>query len=72
MDSVSDVAVLDAERVVSVSWDRTLRVWNVDTGEQLAVFEAEYPLLCCTVTPDKNTIVVGDEIGQIHFLRYEE
>jgi WD40 repeat protein len=27
------VALSDRRKVVSVSWDETLRVWDVDTGE---------------------------------------
>ncbi len=32
---VGAVAVLDETRVVSASWDRTLRVWNLESGETI-------------------------------------
>ncbi|MBZ0283876.1 MAG: TIR domain-containing protein, partial [Anaerolineae bacterium] len=38
-DSVSGVAVLGDGRALSASYDQTLRLWNLKTGESLRVFE---------------------------------
>ncbi|MCP4655061.1 MAG: hypothetical protein GY856_06535, partial [bacterium] len=38
-EEVRAVAVLDQRRVVSASSDRTVRVWDVETGEQLRALE---------------------------------
>ena len=69
---VNGVAVLGSGRVVSASDDGTLRVWDVDTGEQLDFFRADARFSCCAVMPDGRTVVAGDVDGKVHVLRYEE
>ena len=38
-DYIFDVVVFDARRVISTSFDGTLRVWDVETGESLQILE---------------------------------
>ena len=46
-DYVSGVAVArDGKRAVSASWDKTLNVWNLETGEALATFTCDGAALC--------------------------
>ncbi|MFP4007115.1 MAG: WD40 repeat domain-containing protein, partial [Spirulinaceae cyanobacterium] len=61
----------DGQRGVSGSHDNTLKVWNLATGEIIASFTAEAPLYCCAIAPDGVTVVAGDTLGRVHFLRLE-
>jgi len=61
----------DCSRAVSGSEDRTVRVWDLDNGRQIATFTADAPVNACAVTPDGRTIVAGDQLGRVHFLRLE-
>ena len=39
----------DGQQIVSASYDSTLKVWDTETGEALATFFADGPMLCCAV-----------------------
>jgi WD40 repeat protein len=59
----------DGAQAVSASGDGTLKVWDLKTGQMLATFSAEGTIYDCAVTPDGRTVVAGDALGQVHFLR---
>ncbi|MET0395446.1 MAG: NB-ARC domain-containing protein [Longimicrobiaceae bacterium] len=61
----------DGRHVVSGSVDSTLRVWDLKSGEIVALFTADGPIACCAVALDGLTIVAGDALGRLHFLRLE-
>lgn len=56
--------------VISASRDNTLKVWELKSGENVATFTADSPMLGCAVG-ELGTIVAGDQSGRIHFLRLE-
>jgi WD40 repeat protein len=58
----------DGKRAVSASYDETLKVWDLETGEVVAAFTADAPLISCAVGPDGRAIVAGDASGRVHFL----
>ena len=83
-NAVRAIAVTpDGQRFVSASSDRSVKFWHVSTDEEvtskpITSFTADYPLTCCTVASTvtsngskKLIVIVGDESGQIHFLRVE-
>ena len=71
-DSVTGVAVSpDGQRAVSVSEDRTLKVWDLATCAVVATFTTDGPTTACAVAPDGVTLVAGDALGRVHFLRLE-
>ena len=58
--------------MVSGSEDKTLRVWDLESGKELATFTGESEMHSCAVAPDGQTIIAGDRSGRVHFLRLVE
>jgi hypothetical protein len=71
--SVHGVAVTpDGKRAVSASGDKTLKVWDLETGEALATFTCDGAASCCAFSDALKLIVAGDVGGHMHFLHLEE
>ncbi len=68
---VLDVATLPNNRAISVSVDKTLKVWDLEKKKAIASFTANSGLRCCTVAKDGVTVVAGDYSGRLHFLKLE-
>ena len=56
------------QRAFSASDDRSLRLWNLEDGAELAAFHADAAIQCCAVSQDKKRTVAGDALGRIHVL----
>jgi WD40 repeat protein len=70
---VEGVAITpDGRRAVSASRDNTLRVWDLESGKELALLTADGFTTSCAVSVDGRTIVAGDVLGRVHFLRLVE
>jgi WD40 repeat protein len=62
----------DGHRAFSGSADATLRVWDLETGQCLAVFPWNYSLRCVAVTPRAPYIAAaGDSQGNVLFFGIE-
>ena len=71
-DWVNGVAVsADGRRAVSASEDRTLKVWDLDTGALIATFTCDAAIHSCALI-GVDELIVGDAGGRVHFLRLEE
>jgi len=71
--SVRSVAVTpDGRRAVSASDDRTLRVWDIETGGELAKIALDGAVWAVAVAPNGTTIVAGDAGGNVYCLEYVE
>ncbi len=62
----------DGRRAVSASNDNTLRIWDLESGKELALLTADGTTTSCAVSLDGRTIVAGDGTGRVHFLRLVE
>ena len=62
----------DERLAVSASADKTLNVWDVESGVLLAAFTCDAAARCCAFSETLNLIVAGDDLGRVHFLRLEE
>ncbi|EKD10831.1 WD-40 repeat protein [Arthrospira platensis C1] len=51
--------------------DKTLKLWDLETGEVLATFTGEGAMESCAIAPDGVTVVAGDGSGRVYFLRLE-
>jgi hypothetical protein len=68
LNSARDVAfTLDSRRFVSGGWDKTVRVWDLDTRECLAIEVVEGDAECVAAASD--IIVFGTSHGVVGFLR---
>ena len=62
----------DGRRVVSGSYDKTLKGWNLETGALICTFTCDGIVDCAAVAPDERTFVAGDAAGRVYFLRLEK
>jgi len=61
----------NGRRAVSASDDRTLRVWDLETGQPIASFAGDSQASCVATGPDGRAVVAGEASGGVHFLRLE-
>ncbi len=64
-------ATSDGSYAVSGSADYTLRVWDLHNGDEVAGFRGESGILSCAIAPDGRSIITGDGLGRVYFLRME-
>jgi WD40 repeat protein len=68
-DGVIAVAVLaDRRRAVSGSWDHTLRLWDLESGEVIATFAGDAGISCIAVARD-DPFAAGSANYALHILR---
>jgi len=68
---VSALAIMpNGTFAVSASNDCTVKIWNIRHPKLLATFSADAALRSL-VAPNTRTIIAGDVLGQVHFLRLE-
>jgi WD40 repeat protein len=71
--SVRAVALTpDGRAAVSGSDDGTLRLWDLQTSTEIALFTTDSPIWSCAVSADGQTFVAADQSGRMHFLRLVE
>jgi WD40 repeat protein len=56
------------EMVVSVSHDRTARLWDLAGEKNVATFTGESAFECCGLSEDGSKLAVGEFPGRIHLL----
>jgi WD40 repeat protein len=70
--SVNAAAVTpDGRRAISGSDDNTLTVWDLRSGLALHTFHGDAPMYAVAVAPHGRTVVAGDRLDHLHFLRLE-
>src|SRR5262249_50403134 len=72
-EGVNAVALTaDGKRAMSASADRTVAVWDIETGALIASFDTDFVVRTCAVAADGLTFVAADQQGCVHFLRLEK
>jgi WD40 repeat protein len=62
----------DLRLAVTGSGDHDIALWDVKAARRLATFTGEAPILCCAAAGGAEpTVVAGDQLGNVHFLRIE-
>jgi WD40 repeat protein len=59
----------DGQHAVTASWDGTVRLWQVDSGQTLAVLEHDRAVRALAVSPVDSTIAVGSVDGKVRLWR---
>ncbi len=49
--------------------DKSIKLWDLETGENVATFSTESPLWSCALAADGQMAFAGDELGNLHFLK---
>lgn len=71
-DNVNAVALASSgTHAVYASRSGRLKLYKTQNGIQVAAFTADSALNCCAITSDGLTVVAGDSLGNLHFLRLE-
>ncbi len=58
--------------MVSGSWDKTLKVGDLETGTLIGTFNCGGSIDCAAVALDGRTFVAGEAAGRVDFLRLEK
>jgi WD40 repeat protein len=66
--SVSGFAALSKDRLISISLDHTVRLWDLRSGRLLSKLELDAPLRSFSADAEENMIIVGDDAGQLHWI----
>lgn len=61
---------LDREYCASGSDDGSVRLWSLREAKEIASFVSDAKISSCAVCRDNRTIVAGDHLGGVHFLRF--
>lgn len=68
---IHDVAVTpDGHRAASVSEDCTIKIWSLDSGQELSSVTLDQPIHKVAFALDGEAIIMGDAVGNIYCLRY--
>ena len=51
----------DGDFMVTAANDRTIKAWNLDTGEQMGSETVDRSVVCLAVSPDGSQVAAGDE-----------
>jgi WD40 repeat protein len=70
---VNAVAITpDGKFAVLASFDKTLKVWDLEHWVIVTYFTGDCSFLTCSVSPHGKSIVAGDTLGKVHFLYFDK
>ncbi len=66
LDEITSVTISpDGNRLASASEDQTIKIWDVNTGEELSTLHEEQTAFCLAFSPDGQRLASGSEDGTI-------
>ena len=68
---VTDVIEFAKNKIISVSKDKTIRKWNVETGKELFCYKTDQPLSCVKKIDD-NLIAVGGTDKSVYIFDFSK
>ena len=63
--SVKDMVISPEGLIVSCSYDRTLRVWDLEAGQSHILFWNDAYILSLALSPDSCALACGDSVGRV-------
>lgn len=70
--AVTGVSCLpDGRRAASAAVDKTLKLWDLETGVEIATLTTDAPVHACAVIAHGRMIAAAEALGRVHFLRLE-
>jgi WD40 repeat protein len=64
---IQHMAVLDDTHIISASYDYSVRVWNILTGECTGIYNDQNSITYCIGVIDQNTVVLGQNRNLVLF-----
>lgn len=61
----------DGRLEVSGSFDRTIKVWDIESGRVMAEFTGKSAIYSHALSADGRTAVAGEDSGRVHLVRLE-
>ena len=62
----------DEKRIVSAGYDQTIRIWEIESSEEVFSFTDSKKLESCDVSSDGRSVACVGHSGTIHFFRLQE
>jgi WD40 repeat protein len=59
----------DDLRAVTASEDNTVKMWDLRDRHIVATFTGDSQMATCAIAPDGISVIAGDVVGKLHFLR---
>ena len=69
--SVNSLCVLPDGRMASASTDNTIRLWDIAATKEVARLEVDSDVKCIAALHD-GSLVAGDQLGRVHWLKIVE
>jgi WD40 repeat protein len=67
---VAGLAYVDMHRLLSISHDRSIRLWDVERSMELARLEGDAAFLSLRMDHAGSQAIVGDALGRLHLLNF--
>jgi WD40 repeat protein len=65
---IQDVSFSEDNNIVSASLDKTVKIWDSKTGDNLMTFDTGVEIWSVDLVSDKSTIILGCADGTVRFL----